>query len=421
MLRFNKTKMFLSIYLFCFIYAPPVIKVNFIYIVAAWAYVLLTLKYKDVVTKLLKNKKVFFFNLGIMCVLGYYIVMAILDNLYFKSGVQFQNYLMVMYRFFTILFVIEPVVIYIIAFAKKRKLMIKDIIECIIYAGLIESGFSILCLISPTIKLQLNTIMFANASSKDITEMALWQYNGRYYGFSEVLVDLFGFGSGIIAGICMLYGYYVDSKFYKFFPFLFIMTAINAITGVIIIGVAVFFVIINSRLNKKRICTILSAPLVIICMFFIMNAVAPNALNRLINNFWAVFDSTKVTTLVTSVDILFNEKFWNLPENWYQIIFGTGHSVYGAQNFGHSDVGYINNIWSFGLVGSSMLYITYYKFIMKTKENLSNVYQKTQLYLFIALMVFEIKAVGIGCNPGNVVIILLIFVINFLDKKEVCE
>ena len=47
---------------------------------------------------------------------------------------------------------------------------------------------------------------------------------------------------------------------------------------------------------------------------------------------------------VDNMGTLTSSNFWNFP-SFPRIICGTGHSLYEAQGYHYSDVGYINELW----------------------------------------------------------------------------
>ena len=409
----NKRKIFLVLFLFGFIYAPPIFPFNFMYITAIYSWFMLIVKYRKAVKKLLIKKNVGYFNIG-LCLLFIYYLFLIIINVSFGESVEIGNYINTIYRFFSIFFIIEPTVLYILLYCKNNKMSINDLIEGLIYGALIEFILCIACVISPSIKITLNTIMFSNANSQNIGELASWTYNARYYGFAEVMIDLFGYGSGLIAGICLLYGYYKKKEFLKYFPLLVFMTCINSITGLLIILIAGILIIFESKITKQKLWMLLVAPVLFVIFMFIYAKVAPGSFDRIINNFWVLVDSSEVTHAVTSLEVLFSDRFWQLPSKTGHIIFGTGHSVYGTEYYTHSDVGYINNIWLFGIVGTISLYFFYWKLLLTNKNTYSKLYKNITYFMLFSLMFFEIKGIGIGCNPGNSVLILLAISIYFL-------
>ena len=87
-----------------------------------------------------------------------------------------------------------------------------------------------------------------------------------------------------------------------------------------------------------------------------------------------------------------------LPDDTFTLLFGCGSSGRDSVNTGFylsSDVGYVRNIFAYGIVGSFLLYAIYLTILINSLMNLKNSY--ILKYTFIAtvmLFVFQLKEVG---------------------------
>ena len=68
-----------------------------------------------------------------------------------------------------------------------------------------------------------------------------------------------------------------------------------------------------------------------------------------------LYNLLRGTSSVNNSIVLSNTK--TLPEDLIELLIGSGHNVYNVYDtmHVHSDVGYINMIWEFGLLGSAIL------------------------------------------------------------------
>ena len=77
-------------------------------------------------------------------------------------------------------------------------------IEVLCGAGIIEGFTAIFAFISPTVKNIFVSVMRQNTGATLYSNE--WYITVRSYGFAGTLVDLFGMGVAIIAGIAFFYG-----------------------------------------------------------------------------------------------------------------------------------------------------------------------------------------------------------------------
>ena len=417
-IKFNKRKVSLSFYLFCSIFAPPILpNINFIYLVAAFSILVICTGYMTYASKILHDPYVRRLNHLMIIVILYYIV--IMTMCIFRGTIiEPTNYLMVLYRFVTILVFIEPICIYTLAYCRKYSMRFDDFIECLIYSTLYEFFFCLLTIVSPAAKSFFTNLMINNTGY--YYNIQAWTIRTRFWGFAASMTDYFGFAVGIIAGMCLYYSFSKEKKYFIFIPVMLLMMVLNAITGVAIFTISVFVYFIG-YFHKKRISrsNFVIVALVIFLMpfaLYLFTKVAPSGVSKIVDNFYEIFDKSKVQASNTSVRELFSDRFWNIPDSVMEIIFGTGHSLLSTQYFQRSDVGYINDIWSFGIVGMTMYMIAYMGFAFQIRKN--TMFKTPITFIIFSVAVFNIKGVSVGCNAGNVVILLIFFAVCFLQSNE---
>ena len=105
------------------------------------------------------------------------------------------------------------------------------------------------------------------------------------------------------------------------------------------------------------------------------------------------------------------EDAWELPSRFIDKLLGVGHTIYDEKKV-HSDIGFVNNIYLMGFIGTICEYLFWFKhlFINAYKKNKSLKY----LYfgLSISLVICEAKGITNFCNPGIAILILFVFALQ---------
>ena len=100
-----------------------------------------------------------------------------------------------------------------------------------------------------------------------------------------------------------------------------------------------------------------------------------------------------------AMSALFNDDFWKLPP-FPRVLIGTGHSLYLAEGYNHSDVGYINEIWIWGIIGCVVFYGTIIKQCGVLMRNKNQLYSFIGIFLMLSYFFFNINAAALGYKPG---------------------
>lgn len=414
MLNRIKKKFFLAIIVFLFLYAPPIVKdVNFAYFISLYSIVNLLCRYRKCIFKILNNTYLKRFNFLIIYISCYVTVLYVFSCL-LKKDLGFRQYLLVIYRFFYTLFLIEPVTIYLILFLKSKKLGVIDFLDILFWACTLEGIFTILSIISPDAKALFAEIILTNTDYyKNVTQQ--WQIDQNFFGLAASMTDYFGFVTGVISSTCVYSALCINKKYYWYMPLFILMMVLNSTTGVVLLALSIMlFYITGRRIKKNQLAILLIMPIVMLLCIPFLDHIAHQGLMKIWNNFWEIFDRSRVIGSTTSIRNMFMQSFWILPDSLIELIFGTGHSVYATGTYAHSDIGYINDIWTFGILGSFILYISYMSLSKIVKIN-NDFYRKILIMLYASFLVFNIKGIAFGANPGNGIIIFIILVVGFLD------
>ncbi len=417
--RNNYKKFFLLIYMFLIIYAPPILKnVNTILIVFAFTFLVLLLKYRSEVVNILKNSNVKKILLLFFLYFSWYAISVLLNFIFFQE-LYIKNIFINLYSMGLVLFPCFTCVIFVFVYSNKNKISFNEIIKIIIYAGLIQSFICILSFLFPPVKSFLIELLYNLTNDK----VFLNEYHiaRRFYGYSNGLVDAYGFGSGIIACLPLFYSMSNSKKILITLPFLLTIVILNSRTGIIIfaIGLFIFFISLFKKNKTKEFLPVISysilLSIVVVIIVYIFN---PTTINWIVTDFLSFFNARKFGT----ADILFSEDFWRLPDG-IRLLIGAGYSISSVGGVSNilgftSDVGYINEIWKTGIIGLGILLFVLMYLIYLSIKNGNSKNSHIFIFFLIAILVGNIKLNIFVYNPGTVVIILYILYELYFSKEN---
>ena len=134
------------------------------------------------------------------------------------------------------------------------------------------------------------------------------------------------------------------------------------------------------------------------------------------SGFWETI--TTPSSQYNTAEILFSDRFWNIPTG-LALVFGTGHSIYGAEGYPNSDVGYVNDLWLGGIIGTLILYAAFALLFIKAFKNTKEINVRCLILFFaVAILVFQVKANAIMFNAGTNTILPMLFFICFQSKQK---
>jgi hypothetical protein len=416
----------LILYTFCFIFAPPIVpKVNFIFIVFVYSVIQLMVRKKSVVKEVFIRSEIrkfcFFMILAYM-----YISIVIFFGMLLQN-VGISNYIKTFYRFGLLIPITITCILYIIVRCREMKYDWYDFIYVIIKAGLIQACVSVAMFLNPSVKQTIVQIMFINTG--DAITQNEWLYQRRAYAFSNSILDSFGYGTGIIATLPFFLVNKRGVGILWYIPILLVVPLLNSRTGLIIfvIGVVSVIPLYLTRSNiGKKVKLILLITLILFSMNFaykVIREINPMTTSWVENGIMSLVSIFNVNTgsnnigYTESTNNLFSESKWYVPGP-IGLFFGTGHNVYEANDFAHSDVGYINDLWLGGLVGMFLFYSPL------IGHQIRMIFQQKQRelryliwFLLSAFLVANVKGYMINYNAGMAITLVLSFSASYFNKK----
>ena len=411
-------KAMVSLYIFVVVFAPPFMPYPHVALSIVCA-LIVAIKYKGFVKDVLYKSGIFLFIRNIFLLAFYVILIPIPISMLTDDIVSFSHYLSIINRYGVLVVVVISCIPLLLIISGGHDY--NFLIESFIYAGVIEGVCSISAFISPQIK-NIFIMLMRTFTGSDLYNNN-WYITVRSYGFSRTLVDVFGLGIAIIAGISFFYGI-TKKRIYIIHSFIIIISAVlNSRTGVVIYFIAVAFSVIYIFImgsTKLKIKLILSIAIIVLFSFWLKEIISTNqyTYNWVTNGLNSIISMIENGEKNDTFAILFSPNFWKLPDISRSLI-GTGHTLYRADGYAHSDVGYINDIWLFGILGSLLQYGTIIYLSINVYKKTNNILLRfSMLYILIAYAIFNIKASVIGYNPGAISMLIVLFTSNYLCNSE---
>lgn len=428
------------LFIFISIFEPPFLPVQLIYIqgIIELIYLLFfrILKYKRIDLNVPQKSGIENYYGFMMLLWGMLSLSRVADIIFFNGELSFSNWIKSTNQFIVLTLIELINVIIILSYFQKNKYSLDYLIKSIINAGTLQGLFSLLAFLIPPLRMAF--LKFAG----DIYTNS-WVLERRGYGFSQSLLDGFGYGMGLIAGLLIL-RFKFDSVKHIFNQCikLFLITfsiLVNSRTGLIILLLAVLLKLTVSNSIK---ITLIKLPIVIIILYMFMHFLVPLVNSGMassnVNVSWIASDiggliksiipSANINTTLVQAQSTNNAYFTSitniqLPNNAYQFLFGKGWQVYEGSSLGYrSDNGYVNMFWMVGVVGTIAYYLYNLFISIKLFNKISKEYYIILIFNYIALLTYSVKGRPIGYSSGIVVFYILIFSISFygmvVSKRE---
>lgn len=416
-------ELWFSVYIFLVIFAPPVMPKFRFAIGILTAIYILTIRISEI-KKVIIRTRIYVWAIGIVFFLLHMFFMLLINELVYGDTVNFSHYTSLYNRFLISLIEILPCCIYIIVKLNKYHCGIDRFFVIIFRAALIEAVMVALTIISPNIKFFFNQL--ALLINKDSLIENRWYVTVRSYGFADTLLDTFGWGTGLLAGLSLIYGVFIKRKYVIVSFVLLISPLFNARTGIVMYALAFFTVIIYGFIKwkwKVIIQLVLGILLLIILLFITWQIIADyypataGWIENGLRDIAAVFFNHKTNSKEGFGFWFYEKSWWELPPI-PRILTGTGHSRYMAEGYKHSDFGYVNDIWAGGIYGCIVLYGSALLFTMGIYKKLSKCYRVMVIYMLLTLFAFNVKGCAYGCNSGLVTYVLVAAYINYYYNSQ---
>lgn len=407
-------KIGLIIFIFFMLYYPPVFSINWIFITSIVAILLLfILKTRGSKIYIPKTiiKFIVFLILEVLVqtiitlICGYSIISSIKVFIYFIALI--------------------PSLLLILNICIKEDIRTNRLINLILIVSLIQSFLSVIAYLN---------IDFQNWFVEEMIEYGYGDTRFsqlaafRLYGVATQLSFTTPIVQTFLSLITIFLGLIISKKYYIFSPFLLFSAIINARISIIMFGVGLFIMLIYIMFSefkdnylKRFFKVILMTFATLILILLLMSIISYDNFKWLVNGTLNAFGINVDTSATYPIgDYFFNMKQYLLP-NGVNLFIGTG-SITGTPDIAYStDIGYVNNIWKYGLFGTIILYSVLLKFIYNVKKI---EFHKIKIGFFLCfeliafLLITNIKGDIISMNTFMVLLFILIFVIPFTNMAS---
>ena len=432
----------ITLFVFLLLFRPSIVPIDTIYQLTAFSLFMLfrearsgRLRVKDWLSRVIGKKYV----IAVLLAFAGLIALAFVYNwaFYGLDRATVASFFMAIARFLVTFAVLPINLIWLLIYCKNNKLFVDDVLKVVFYAIVLQLICVIAAYAIPPVKDFFIWLMQANGNWHE-----RWTSNGladyRMYGFAKSLFDTFGFGLGILSAVPWIIAYRLKNlKYLLILPVMFFAVFINARTGIVIMSVttAVFlgFFIANwqrfSGSAKKIAKQNKYALLALFLLLFVSVLGIKNFMDRggyLSRAIWrdirayvsyVISGGASATIARTQASKNFSKAFWTTPEDPVQLFVGAGQSVYGndsVQDFS-SDVGYINNIWLFGVIGTIMLHLMMMYALWKYRP--AGAYGAMfAIVSIVSILLFQIKGSAFWSANLGISSILLVYFIGHYER-----
>jgi len=412
----TKSKLLMIIYLFLLVFNPPLFKnSSFTIVLALFAggYLLVNWRRtKLVARKCMVNKfaPIFIFS-------AFYILMVVLINSLFNSDIHFLSYLSTFVKYVFYYMVLIAVVLFINSVSEKKHFTVSDLVICFIWAGALQAFITILTYLFPTVREFTIQLISNNSNSEKISRIIHNTKYFRNYGLASSLYDTFGYSTAILVSLSFVYGLY-KKIFYRYLAFVLIaMPFFNSRVGLLlaIVGIVVAIIFFSKPKGIRDVVNkFFTVGIIIIgIIIFYYTLKSRILMNGSLSSEW-------ITSGINDTILFFSGQsssgyYATLVNNFFffptllKTIIGAGATpmVLIEKN---TDVGYVLNIWSYGAIGSIIIYYMNYKIFKTAYKCSKNQMNKTIVFILaIMFFIFMVKLNSLGYGQASVITFPLLF------------
>lgn len=407
-------KMGLVFLVFIYIFVPPFLHVSTCILGCIFFHFYILINHKRIACNL-NVKNVLVVTVGIMVLLLYVIVSYVI-----VYG-SFENIVSAYVSYIYILLFSLSGAITICDICVKYAYTDKEIGDCIIYAGVVQGTLSFVAYIYDPIQTLLCELL-KNIMAPDVID---WWRNYRLYGLSCSLTYGMPIAQSVIGGMALIFAHKYSRKYYILVPILWGSAIINArITMVVVMLELLLMCLVSVRRKptfKVRqwsllIFAFLVSVILTVVVYIITHSIDLSRIIDPILEIWGLLQGQYIHTSEGYFSYFFvDPKALFIPKN-RNLLFGGGiwNNV--------SDVGYIYDLWSGGIIYSLLQYIFYLCLLSKWYKESKKRETKSCLFSVICgvtLFVANIKGHVFGnINEFINVFYLVLGVYVFIKKSE---
>ena len=400
-------KLYLSLYLFLVVFTPDLVPFSMRYLMTIITVILLAIE-------LLKNKRLVMSSCQKQAVwyfIPFFVYLFIAESVHiFEDSIHIDEYISTFTNtFFSFLSAIL-IGIYIVNYIYSNRFTTQDLITSILLMMTMQLACVVLALVSPSIRTLFNELTINNGrSDKVLTLMESIENNNiftRGYGLSNNLFDSFGYIVALLITICLNVGLrFNNARITALSLISLVMPLVNARTGVLLAALGIAITILykftrNIKSTSIAIVTILSFMLILPSVLQLLPKSMLTYLGEGISEIRSLRSGEIEGTFGV---ILGRDLLW--PEN---IVFGAGAAP--KLMVGHGvDNGYVNSIWSFGIVGTLIFMACFLRtFYSYATKDYSSQWNPLPLCIAVIFLTYLVKLYSLNNFGGNAIVLGLL-------------
>ncbi|WP_249869216.1 hypothetical protein [Oceanobacillus saliphilus] len=418
-----KLDIVLILYLFLWLFDPPLIK-NFSFepILTIYSIIYVVLNYGYAKVAIAKSRITIFIK-GYLLYFIYGVVITGL-NFLFRNDVNLTSaFLNTFIGLISYGLYIIAIGLFVTTRSQKKGYDFYFLIKMIIFAASIQAVLVIASFLSSDIKNYFIQIMSTNISSSNKISTYVTDISGkRNFGFAYSLYDMFGYVTSIMFITTFNYALYRNKLYFIISGAIFMMPLLNSRTGLLLSVLGLIISLLLYLIYSGKATSFLKVLFSLLILSYLLSAVFNLIqLNAPTTYTWMKEGIDSTIALITEGEVTGGyytnaSMFWFFPTD-LSIIFGTGLTPKDLINTG-SDVGYVNVIWKFGIVGLLIviaLYTKLLKTVIKTSD--SGLKKAIGFYLIFSVLIYMVKLDVVKASPGAYIMFLLCFIILY-DNHE---
>ena len=220
-----------SLYLFVLVFAPPIVPYPHLFL-TIFSFLMLATTYKRKVWIVLKRSGIYNWVLAMGLLAMYTVCVPLPISMLCNDIVNTSHYISVINRYGVLIVAVSVCVTYLLCKTDRDGYGYEFLLESLINAGVIEGVCAALAFLFPGVKSIF--IFFMKQFSASNLYSNTWYITVRSYGFASTLVDVFGLGAALIAGICFFYGITRKKIYMAESIVIAIATILNSRTGLLV-------------------------------------------------------------------------------------------------------------------------------------------------------------------------------------------
>ncbi|MCI9480628.1 MAG: hypothetical protein HFI21_16830 [Lachnospiraceae bacterium] len=297
--------------------------------------------------------------------------------------------------------------IYMTIMGMQLQLSSTDILNCYVTAGLWQSIIGISCFLVPSIKFFFNSVMAANSNSAKIAHYAMQTH--RNFGFANQLYDGFGITMSLLAIIALISAIRGKKKYYVYTAMIAFVAFINARSSIGFLAAGAFVVFIyNERIDAKEIMgkLVVTVTGIILAGYLIQVILTGSSESAIwistgLEEIMGLFKGQRIGYFDTLINY-----FIFFPDTILGNLVGMGATPMVMVSKA-TDVGYILNLWQYGLIGSVFIFFFYAYPIRKWSKRAKGSISSLPYAMGAMILVYLVKLNCFGYGQASVLIIAI--------------